>query len=97
MVKQKNKKEKIEIVNNKDDGIFRIFMKTNSMKNEIVYRIELPSNEVFENNYGNLVKYEVMEDYENESFELYLDNELKGIYTLLEANKFKIKYEKIEE
>lgn len=96
MVKQKNKKEKIKIVNNKDDGIFRIFMKTNSMKNEIVYRIELPSNEVFENNYGNLVKYEVMEVYENESFELYLDNELKGIYTLLEANKFKIKYEKIE-
>lgn len=96
MVKQKNKKEKIEIVNNKDDGIFRIFMKTNSMKNEIIYRIELPSNEVFENNYGNLVKYEVMEDYENESFELYLDGQLKGMYTLLEANKFKIKYEKIE-
>lgn len=86
----KNKK-----LNTKDDGVFRVFFKTNSMKTEHLQKVELDTNEVFESHYGNIVDFNVMEDSVGKDFELYEDGELKGEYTLISCDRHKMSYERV--
>lgn len=94
MVRTKSSTKKTQ--GEKLDYIFRIFQKTNSLKNKTIIRIELPNNEVHEKNYGNMPKLEVTAPYIGEQFELYLDGELVGMRVLLEADKDKIIHDVVE-
>jgi hypothetical protein len=94
MLVNRNQEERYEI-EEKTDGVFRVFAKTNSMKVLRVLRIELPDNQVHKKFYSILPSLIVMYPYIGQSFEYYIDNKYIGMRKLLSVSNEVVRFEEV--
>lgn len=79
----------------KTDNEFRIHMKTNDQGRQIAMCLEYPNGEQSVRNYGNIPRYETLEEYRDKEFEFIVDGEYLGKRRLLSADSNFLRYEEI--